>query len=58
MKIIDLEKSTVRELNQALHDQHEECSEREWEVTGVKGDHNLAVGLDESISVHIKGHAG
>ncbi len=58
MKTIDLEKSSVRELNQALHDQHGECTTREWEVTGVKGDHNLAVGLDQSLAVHINGHAG
>lgn len=58
MKTIDLATSSVRELNQALHDQAQECTEREWEVTGVKGDHNLAVGLDQTISVHIKGHAG
>jgi len=58
MKIVELEKSSVRELNSALHEQTKECTEREWEVVGAKGDHNLVVGLDQQLSVHIKGHAG
>ena len=58
MKTIDLQKHTVRDLNQALHDQVEECTIREWEVLEPKGQHNIACGLDQNLSVDIKGHAG
>lgn len=58
MNTIDLADATVRDLNQALHDQAGECTEREWEVLGAKGHHSLACGLDQNLSVDIKGHAG
>lgn len=58
MKTIDLAKQTVRDLNQALHDQAAACTETEWEVLNPKGQHNLAVGLDQKLKVDIKGHAG
>ncbi|WP_020680801.1 GXGXG domain-containing protein [Marinobacterium rhizophilum] len=58
MKTIDLTSSTVRDLNQALHEQALECTEREWAVTNPKGQHNLAVGLDQKLAVDIHGHAG
>lgn len=58
MKTINLETQTVRDLNQALHEQSPECTEREWEVLEPKGQHNIACGLDQSLAVDIKGHAG
>ncbi len=58
MKTVDLNTSTVRELNQALHDQAKQCDEREWLVTHPAGTHALACGLDQNISVDIEGHAG
>ncbi|GAA5315476.1 MAG: protein glxC [Candidatus Pelagadaptatus aseana] len=58
MKTINLEQQSVRDLNQALHDQAGECTEREWEVLEPKGQHNIACGLDQNLSVDIKGHAG
>lgn len=58
MKTIDVKQTSIRELNQMLHDQHGECTDREWKVTGVQGDHNVAVGLDQNLSVHIYGHVG
>tara|TARA_R110002167_G_scaffold9121_10_gene41591 strand:+ start:5014 stop:5697 length:684 start_codon:yes stop_codon:yes gene_type:complete len=58
MKTIDLTGQTVRELNQALHNQAQECTEREWMIENPKGEHNLACGLDQNLSVDIKGHAG
>jgi glutamate synthase domain-containing protein 3 len=58
MKTIDLSVSSVRELNQALHDQVNHVEEREWVVTHANGAHNLAVGVNEAISVDIQGHAG
>ncbi len=58
MKTFDLAESSIRELNQALHDQAPECTEREWEVLNPKGQHNIACGLDQNLSVDIQGHAG
>lgn len=58
MKTIDLEQSSVRELNQALHDQAQKCTEREWKVIHPAGKHNLACGLDQNLSIDIVGHAG
>lgn len=58
MKTINLETESLRDLNQALHMQSEACTEREWEVLGVKGQHNIACGLDQKITVDVKGHAG
>ncbi|GGB85216.1 protein glxC [Marinobacterium zhoushanense] len=58
MKTINLAESSIRELNQALHEQAGECTEREWQVLSPKGQHNIAVGLDQSMAVDILGHAG
>lgn len=58
MKTIDLAESSVRDLNQALHEQASECTDREWKVLSPKGQHNLACGLDQSLSVEIYGHVG
>ena len=58
MKTLDLTTTSLREINQALHGQSAEATEREWLITGAKGDHNIACGLDAAISVDIKGHAG
>jgi glutamate synthase domain-containing protein 3 len=58
MKTIDLSNSSVRELNQALHAQSSDLVEREWVVANPGGKHNLAVGLNQALSVDIEGHAG
>lgn len=58
MKMMSLSEFNVRDVNQALHDQAGNCTEREWVITEVKGHHNLACGLDENLSVEIKGNAG
>ncbi|MFP6847439.1 MAG: protein glxC [Pseudomonas sp.] len=58
MKTIDLSSATVRDLNQALHDQAKQLEEREWRVTNSGGKHNLAVGLNEALSIDVEGHAG
>ncbi len=58
MKTIDLAKSSITELNQQLHAQASQCSEREWQVTNPKGQHNIACGVDQQITVDIQGHAG
>jgi glutamate synthase domain-containing protein 3 len=58
MKTIDLSIASVRDLNQALHDQVNNVEDREWVVTHSDGKHNLAVGVSEAVSIDIQGHAG
>jgi glutamate synthase domain-containing protein 3 len=58
MTTVDLTTSSVRDLNQALHEQKDNLTEKEWVVTNPKGIHNIAVGLDADISVDIHGHTG
>ncbi|UZE26046.1 protein glxC [Pseudomonas sp. B21-056] len=58
MKTIDLSTATVRDLNQALHNQVDHLEEPEWVVTHSNGKHNLAVGVNQALSIDIQGHAG
>ncbi|MCF5628338.1 protein glxC, partial [Pseudomonas syringae] len=58
MKTVDLSSASVRDLNQALHDQVKQLQDREWRVTHPDGAHNLAGGVNEAISIDIQGHAG
>ncbi|MDR1227437.1 MAG: protein glxC [Azoarcus sp.] len=58
MKTIDLSAATVRDLNQALHDQAKQLTEREWTVAHPDGKHNIAAGIDEALKIDIHGHAG
>jgi glutamate synthase domain-containing protein 3 len=58
MKTIDLSIASVRDLNQALHDQVHNVEDREWVVTHSNGKHNLAVGVNQAVSIDIQGHAG
>jgi methylamine---glutamate N-methyltransferase subunit B len=55
---LDLSKQTVRELNDYLH--HRLASEgvSEIEILNPNGMHNIAVGLDYPVEVHIRGNAG
>ncbi len=58
MKTVNLSEVSIRELNQALHDQKAQCTEETWTVLEPKGQHNIACGLDQTLSVDIHGHAG
>lgn len=52
---VDLAVTSVRELNQAIHNAAEGQA---WTVTNPGGKHSLAVGIDADIAVTIEGHAG
>ena len=59
MNIIDLEKSSVRELNARLHGHgHGNGGGDTWQVLNPHGKHSLAVGLEAAHKVLIEGHAG
>jgi methylamine---glutamate N-methyltransferase subunit B len=54
----DLERATVRELNQFLHKPASELEGQAVTVVAPNGAHNLAVGVDAPVKVTIAGHAG
>ena len=54
---VDLATTTVRELNQRLHDLEPGAGGR-WVVTNPNGAHAVAVGLDAEVEVEIEGHVG
>lgn len=55
---VDLAVQTVRDLNQGLHDQHDDLTIEKWEVLNPKGHHNIAVGVDQKLKIDIHGPAG
>ena len=54
---VDLATTSVRELNQRLHDIDRPRPGR-WRVSNPNGAHSLAVGLDAEVEVEIDGHVG
>ncbi|MBD1592450.1 protein glxC [Arthrobacter sp. S1_S22] len=52
---VDLAATSVRELNQAVHNA---AGGQAWAVANPGGKHSLAVGIDADINVTIDGHAG
>jgi methylamine---glutamate N-methyltransferase subunit B len=55
---IDLAQSSVRELNQRLHQVGLGDNEHHWRVVNPNGAHAIAVGLTTPVQVEIKGHVG
>jgi glutamate synthase domain-containing protein 3 len=58
MPTVDLSKSTLRELNEALHSIQEGSNETSWEVVNPKGSHAVAVGVDKPVAVDVHGSVG
>jgi glutamate synthase domain-containing protein 3 len=58
MNVIDLEKTSLREVNQKLQGLPAETNERVWKLINPHGEHACAVGLTQPIEVHIDGHIG
>jgi len=56
MKTFDLKKSTVRDLNQFLH--QTSCENDDIQVTNPNGKHSVAVGAMYASRVNISGHVG
>jgi glutamate synthase domain-containing protein 3 len=57
MPDFDLDISSVRDLNTALHAEGATVSES-WSISNTKGRHNIACGLDEAFDVSVMGHVG
>ena len=58
MPTVDLAKSTLRELNHALHNIKDGSNETAWEVVNPKGSHSVAVGVDAPVTVDVHGSVG
>lgn len=58
MQIVDLSKSSRRDLNASLHGLQANTNETVWRVENPAGQHALAVGLDAPVTVEIAGNVG
>jgi len=58
MPEVDLAKSSVRELNAALHRLGKDTNETQWRVRNPRGQHSVAVGLEAPVTIEIDGHVG
>jgi methylamine---glutamate N-methyltransferase subunit B len=58
MRVFDLERATLRNLNEALHRLRPDTNETHWRVLNPRGRHAIAAGLDAPILVEIEGQVG
>ena len=57
-RVFDLAEMPLRELNQALHDLTPGSNETAWEVLNPKGSHAVAVGVDQPVTIDVRGSVG
>ena len=57
-RVFDLSEHSLRELNQALHKLTPGSNETAWEVLNPKGSHSVAVGVDQPVSIDVRGSVG
>lgn len=57
-QVFDLSRMTIRELNQALHDLRPGSNETAWEVLNPGGHHALAAGVEQPVSIDVRGSVG
>ncbi len=55
---IDLDRTSIRDLNERLHRLLPDTNESAWRLLNPKGRHAIAVGLERPISITIEGHVG
>jgi methylamine---glutamate N-methyltransferase subunit B len=55
---IDLAQSSVRDLNQALHDVSKQTNDTRWRVKNPAGKHSIVAGLNAAVSIEVEGHVG
>jgi methylamine---glutamate N-methyltransferase subunit B len=58
VEVVDLATTSLRELNQRLHELARSPGPRAWRVVNPNGAHAVACGLDVDIEVEIDGHVG
>src|SRR4051794_4027470 len=57
-RVFDLAESSLRELNQALHNIAPGSNETAWEILNPKGHHSVTVGVDQPITIDVRGSVG
>ncbi|MGH3110649.1 MAG: protein glxC, partial [Gaiellaceae bacterium] len=58
VEVVDLGTTSLRELNQRLHDLSRTPGPRAWRIVNANGAHAVACGLDADVEVEIDGHVG
>ena len=58
VEVVDLEATTLRELNQRLHDLAHTPGPAHWRVLNPNGAHAVAAGIDAEVEIEIEGHVG
>jgi glutamate synthase domain-containing protein 3 len=58
VEVVDLGTTSLRELNQRLHDLSRAPGPHAWRVVNPNGAHAVACGLDADVEVEIEGHVG
>jgi methylamine---glutamate N-methyltransferase subunit B len=58
MSTVDLSKSSVRELNAALHALKSDTNDTLWTVLNPDGEHSIAAGLDAPVTENVQGSVG
>jgi glutamate synthase domain-containing protein 3 len=58
VEVVDLETTSLRELNQRLHDLARTPGPRHWRILNPNGAHAVACGLDADLEVEVEGHVG
>lgn len=58
MRTINLDSTSLRDLNELLHKQNAGTNETQWEILNPKGSHAVAVGVDAPLNIDIKGPVG
>jgi methylamine---glutamate N-methyltransferase subunit B len=58
LEVVDLATTSVRDLNQRLHDLATGSGPMHWRIVNPSGAHAVACGLDAEIEVEIDGHVG
>jgi methylamine---glutamate N-methyltransferase subunit B len=57
-QVCDLARTTLRDLNQALHQIRDDAGDVVWEVLNPGGCHAVAAGVDQPVSVNVRGSVG
>ncbi|WP_259053728.1 GltB/FmdC/FwdC-like GXGXG domain-containing protein [Methylohalomonas lacus] len=55
---IDLDKVTIREFNQQLHDLNGTDKKEAYKIMNPRGKHSVAVGADAPVDITVEGHVG
>jgi methylamine---glutamate N-methyltransferase subunit B len=58
VEVVDLATTSLRELNQRLHDLAHADGPKRWRIVNPNGAHAVAAGLDAEIELDVDGHVG